>query len=398
MTLPFLLVYLHQLRDLGLGAAGLAVSVLALAGFAGNPLGGSLADRVGSRAALLAGLGLSAAGSAGLAYVDAPWQAFAATATLGLGAAIVWPARNALLSTLVPGDRQSSAFALQHATTNVGLGAGALLAALIVDTSLESFQALYLLDAASFVAVMAIAARLAVAPRREVAASEASAYRLILGHMPFRRLWALTALIVAVGYAQYAAAFPAFATGEAGLDAHQLALAFAANTLAVVVAQLPVLRALRGRRRTSALAFAFGATGVAWMVVLVASGSPSPAAAASMFALAMIVLAIAETAVSPSAPALANDLAPEALRGRYNGVYTLAWTTGFAVGPALAGAALAAGHPNALIALLAVGCAVGVAGSLRLAHHLPPHVDRVDAVTPVDADPASSVAPEPAVV
>ena len=45
MTLPFLLVYLHDVRGLGLGAAGLAVSAVALAGFAGNPIGGSRADR-----------------------------------------------------------------------------------------------------------------------------------------------------------------------------------------------------------------------------------------------------------------------------------------------------------------------------------------------------------------
>jgi hypothetical protein len=40
MTLPFLLVYLHDVRGLGIGAAGLAVSAVALAGFAGNPIGG----------------------------------------------------------------------------------------------------------------------------------------------------------------------------------------------------------------------------------------------------------------------------------------------------------------------------------------------------------------------
>lgn len=250
MTLPFLLVYLHDVRGLGLGAAGLAVSAVALAGFAGNPIGGSLADRFGGRATMLAGLVFCAAGCVALAFTTQAWQAFAASATLGLGAAIAWPARSALLATLVPSERRSSAYALQHAATNVGLGAGALVAALIVEnSSAGTFQALYLLDAASFVAVVPLLARLAVPAHESRAAASTparAAYRSILRDRAFRRLWWLTALLVGVGFAQYSAAFPAFATGEAGLDAHQLALAFAANTVAVVLAQLPVLGVLRG--------------------------------------------------------------------------------------------------------------------------------------------------------
>jgi MFS family permease len=393
LTLPFLLVYLHELRGLGLGEAGLALSVVALAGFAGNPAGGSLVDRVGGRATLLAGLGFAAAGSAWLAFVAGAWQAYAAAATLGFGLAVLWPARTALLATVVPAERRSSAYGLGHAAMNVGLGAGALLAAAIVDpSSPRTFQAIYLLDAASFVAFVPLVLRLRVsgAKLEKAAASGPRGYRLVFRDRAFLRLWGLTALIVCFGYAQYSAAFPAFATGEGGLDAHQLALAFAANTIAVAVAQLPVLRALRGRRRTSALALAFGATGLAWTVVLAGGQAPSSAGAAAVFTLAMAVLGIGETLLSPSAPALANDLAPDELRGRYNGVYTLAWTTGFAAGPALAGVFLAAGAANALIGCAIAACAIGTAGSLRLARSLSPAMDVID------GDPDDLPVPEPA--
>jgi MFS family permease len=394
LTLPFLLVYLHDVRGLGLGQAGLALSVVALAGFAGNPVGGSLVDRVGGRAALLAGLAFAAVGSAWLAFVTGAWDSYAASATLGFGLAVIWPARTALLATVVPVERRSSAYGLGHAAMNVGLGAGALLAAVLVDpSSSASFQALYLLDAASFLAFAPFVLRLRVTPmdaEEEAGPKAAGAYVTIVRDRAFRRLWALTALIVGFGYAQYSAAFPAFAT-SAGLDAHQLALAFAANTLAVAAVQLPVLRALGGRRRTSALAFAFAATGVAWTVVLIGAQAPSSSVAAGIFSLAMVALALGETALAPSAPALANDLAPDELRGRYNGVYTLAWTTGFAAGPALAGAVLAAGQADVLMLGLVAACVVGVAGSLRLARHLPPAIDVVD------GDPIDVSVPEPAV-
>lgn len=381
LTLPFLLVYLHQVCGLGLGEAGLALSMVALAGFAGNPVGGSLTDRIGGRATLIVGLVFSAAGSTYLAFVTDAWEAYAAAATLGFGLAIVWPARTALLAAIVPVERRSSAYAVAHATMNAGLGAGALIAAVVVDTSSGgAFQAIYLLDAASFLAFVPILMRLSL-PAQEAqptAAPPVGDYRLILRDRAFMRLWALTALIVGVGYAQYSAAFPAFATGEAGLDAHQLAFCFAANTLAVVAAQLPVLRTLRGCRRTSALAFAFAATGIAWAIVLAGAAAPSPAAATTVFSVAMIALAVGETTLSPSAPALANDLAPDAVRGRYNGIYTLAWTTGFAGGPAIAGVVLATGQAKMLILGLVAAGALGAAGSLRLAQHLPRGIDLID--------------------
>jgi len=163
LTLPFLLVYLHQVRGLGLGEAGLALTTVALAGFAGNPVGGSFADRIGGRVTLVAGLVLCAAGSVFLAFATRPWQAFVAAAALGFGLAIVWPARSTLLAAVVPAERRSSVYALAHATTNVGLGAGALIAGLIVETSSAgSFEALYLLDAASFLAFVPIVVRLSV--------------------------------------------------------------------------------------------------------------------------------------------------------------------------------------------------------------------------------------------
>ena len=135
LTLPFLLVYLNQVRGLELELAALAVSTVALAGLAGNPLGGWLADRLGSRDTLAAGLVVAAVGAFAIAGVREPWQAFAATAVVGLGAAIVWPAQDALLAAIVRPDERSSAFAVHHALLNLGFGVGSLAAAVLVRES-----------------------------------------------------------------------------------------------------------------------------------------------------------------------------------------------------------------------------------------------------------------------
>src|SRR5690349_15256931 len=60
LTLPFFLIYLHRVRGIELGVAGLILATVAVAGLAGNPAGGWLADRVGPRRAVVAGLVVAA--------------------------------------------------------------------------------------------------------------------------------------------------------------------------------------------------------------------------------------------------------------------------------------------------------------------------------------------------
>lgn len=377
LTLPFLLVYLHQVRGIDISLAGLAVAMVAVAGLAGNPVGGSLSDRLGPRNALILGLLVAAAGAASLAFVREVWQAFAATAVVGFGAAVIWPAQDSLLASVVTPEQRSSAFAVRHATLNAGFAAGTLASALIVDVSApRSFEAVYLLDAISFLAFVPILLWLpAVSQHRNESESEElpmrAGYRHIWQNKIFVRLWLLTALLVAVGYAQADAAFPAFATGAGGLSASELAIAVAANMLAVVGFQLVALRLIAGRRRTRAVMLVCGVWALAWAVTLLAGGLADRSAGLAMFAFAMVLIALGETLVAPTIPALANDLAPDHLRGRYNGAFALAWTTGFILGPAVAGFAFAAGVGRPLFLGLILACAIAAFGFLRLERWLP---------------------------
>jgi MFS family permease len=383
LTLPFFLVYLHDVRGIGIATAALAVATIAAAGLAGNPVGGSLADRVGARNALAAGLLVAASGVVGVALVREPWHAFAAAGLLGFGAAVVWPAQDALLAGLVPEEQRSGAFALRHATLNGGLALGALSAAALVDLgSPRSFELIYLLNTLAFLTFVPILLFLVPdvrAPRGEDEAG--GGYRAVLADRVFVRLWVLTAVLVAAGYAQYDAAFPALVTGEGGLGAGALSLVFVANTVTVVVSQLVVLRLMAGRRRSRGISAVGALFALAWAVTVIAATLGGSLAALLLFALAMTLLGLGETLVSPTIPPLVNDLAPETLRGRYNGASTLAWTTGFLTGPLLATPFLAAGLGSALFAGLAGACVLAGLGALRLERRLPAAANLVGAAS-----------------
>jgi MFS family permease/tetratricopeptide (TPR) repeat protein len=381
LTLPFLLVYLHRVRGVELGVAGLILATVAAAGLVGNPAGGWLADRFGARRAVIVGLLLAAVGTAAIAIVHSAWQGFAAAGLYGLGMALLWPAEDALLATAVIAEQRPRVFAVRHATLNTGFSVGALLAALVVGfASPASFALVYLLDATSFLVFAVIVARLAdVVPAQTDTgtAAKPGSYSDVVADPLFRRLWLLVLLLVTAGYAQYHAAFPAYATGVGGLSAPGLGLTFTANTVTVVVAQLTVLRLLAGRRRTRAVILSAGFVAAAWLATLMAGGTGGQTTGLVLFIAAMVLFALGETLLSPTVPAMVNDLAPERLRGRYNGAYSLAWTVGYIIGPALAGFALAAGRQHALFTGLISALSVAGLVAWRLERRLPPVINRV---------------------
>jgi MFS family permease len=390
MTLPFFVVYLHHARGIGLALAGFALATIAVASLPGNAVGGFLVDRVGARRAVVVGLVLSAGGAASIAFVEEPWQAFAAAALIGFGAAIFFPAFDSLLAVAVAREQRSSVFAVRHATMNAGLGIGGLLAAAIVSLdSVRTFQALYLADAASFLLVVPLLLVLRGIGERAEAGDEPErgGYGRVLRDPAFRRVALVTVLLFGLGYAQLSAAFPAFATGPGEIGAKAVAFAFAVNTLAVVCLQLPVLRLVQGHRRSAAVSLVFVLWAVTWTVTLAAGGLGGGSAAVALFAVALAIFALGETLMAPSVQPLVNDLASDELRGRYNAVYTLALTTGSILGPVVAGAALGAGHANAFFLALVVGCLLAAVVASRLKRALPAAVDlvgepRVDALEP----------------
>lgn len=371
LTLPFLLVYLHEQRGIGLGAAGLIVASIGLAGFVGNPVGGWLCDVVGARRVAVAGLLVVAVGAALTPAVRSTWQGFLAAGTYGLGIALAAPARGALLALVVPVPLRGRAFALRYGLNNLGQTLGGLIGALLVVASPGGFTAIYLVEAVTFLLFALLTVR--VRPRtNEPVGRSPGGYRQVVGDRPTRAVLALIVLVVAAGYGQHSAGFTGYATEGAGVDAAGLGLAFAVSTLVVVVAQLPVNGWSARIPRSRTMAAAAFTTALGWAVALVGgavSDSVWP------FVVAMGLFGLGATAFSPVVAALVNDLATDDLRGRYNAAFNLTYTIGFTAGPALAALFLSAGYPAAPLTVAVVVLLGAVLLSLRLGRLLPASVN-----------------------
>ena len=132
---PFLIIYLHNVRGISLGIAGLVVASNSAAGLVSGFVGGALSDRLGPRRVLSAALVLIAVAFALFPLIRAPWQAFGLNVLVGLGSGSFWPSQSTLLSSLTPKERRHAAFAQQRMTMNLGIALGGLVAGAIARTA-----------------------------------------------------------------------------------------------------------------------------------------------------------------------------------------------------------------------------------------------------------------------
>jgi predicted MFS family arabinose efflux permease len=372
ITYPFVVIYLHNVRGFSLGTAGLVLATNGAMSLVASPIAGWLSDRIGGRRTLGGALVLMAAGIASFPLVREQWHAFVAMAVVGAGNGSFWPSQSTLLAGLAPEARRHAAYALQRVSRNLGIGLGGLTGGLIATTSdPTSFTILFLIDAATFLGFIAV---LPFVPDPELPPVEEGAppgrYRDVLRDRLLLGIVGLNVVFVSAGYAQIEL-LPAFAKNEAHVSERGIGVIFLVNTLVIVFAQLPIARALEGRRRMPALALMTLLWATAWMIVLVGGATLEAMAAASVFALAGLMFGLGECFQGPTQGALVADLAPPRLRGRYMGLSTISWEIGFVIGPAIGGFVLDR-EPLALWPLAAGTCLLAGVGALALERGIPP--------------------------
>jgi MFS family permease len=376
LVLPFLIVYLREVRHIQVQTAGLVIATIAVVGLAGGPVGGSLVDRFGSRRMLLAALCVCASGSLLTAQIHSVAQAFLATGVFGLGLSTLWPATHSLLASIAPEKERPGAFAVHYASLNAGIGLGGIVGGLLADVSRpQTFELMYRLDALSwllFGVVLFLVKDVGMAQPVDTSPDRPPAgYRQVVSDRIFMRLMGIMTLFIVVAFSQLNSGFVAYAR-FAGVSTRAVGIAFAANTFTVVSMQLVVLRFLARRRRTRALVSMFGLAACAWVVTIFAAHVDGVLLRDIGFAVAMSIFALGECLLSPTVPGIVNDLSPEHLRGRYNASYSLVFSIGSILGPTLAGFFLGAGLGDQMFLGFIVACGLAAYLVLRLEKRIPP--------------------------
>jgi MFS family permease len=398
LTLPFLFIYLHEVRGIAAGTVGLLVGWTGVISLVLSPVLGSLVDRLGARRVVLPLLAIEAAGTASLAFVDSAATAFAALTVIAIGLAGIWSGQTTILASLVDDTERQRVFGLSFTLLNLGIGIGGIIGGVLVDPARPgTFQAIYLADGVSYLAPALILLSLPHVGRSVIAETLADAsdtdgaggYLQVLRDGTFVRFFLFGLVLITFGYAQMEVGYTAFSRVVAEVPAGVLGIAFAGNTVVIVVAQLFVIRWLEGRSRTRALALAALIFALSWVVLAGAglAGAAAPALAIAGVIACLVIFAFGETLMSPVMPAITNALATDELRGRYNALGSMTWGLSGVVGPVAAGPLIGGGHAFTWVALVIAGCVLAAGLALMLRRRLTPAQDgRVPAPTAIDSD------------
>jgi MFS family permease len=381
LTLPFLFVYLTEVRGLDGGQVGLLVGWMGLVALITAPAGGALVDRLGARPVMLTLFVLNGAGAASLALVHSLLTAFVSVTVIAIAGSTLWAGQTTILTSLVTPQERQRTFALSFALMNLGLGVGGIISGSFVDTAHPgTFQTIYVVDGLAFLIPLAVLLSLPRVGRRLVDPAPESTgndqpqgYGIILRDKTFLRFVLFGLLLTTFGYAQIEVGFTGYSVRVAQVAPHVLGWAFGGNTLLIVVAQLWVSHWLEGRSRTHALATAAAIFSVSWIVLAIAgvAGTSGLTAAAVVGVVACsVIFAVGETLMSPTMPAITNALATDEVRGRYNAIGSMVWGVSGIIGPVVAGPLIAHRLSSVWITLVILGCVGAAAMGLRLHHYL----------------------------
>ncbi|MGC0410592.1 MFS family permease [Streptomyces sp. SAI-195] len=357
-TVPYLYVYVAQVRGLGSVTAGLVLAVFAVAALIVLPFAGRAIVRRGPLPVLLVALVTAALGALSLGLSASAGTVLLSAAALGAGQAVMQPALATMIVDCSTTETRSRAFAMQFFLQNLGLGVGGLIGGHLVDTtSASSFTLLFAIEAAMFLVLVAVMATVRVprAPRVEDAPGQTGggSWKQLLGNRAMVQLCVLGFVLFFACYGQFESGLSAYGVEAAGITTSALGTALAANTLMIVVAQFAVLRFVERRKRSRVIAAVGLIWAVAWAVAGYAGlGHGSQTMATAAFISTYALFGLGEAMLSPTLAPLVADLAPTGLAGQYNSAFALVKQLALAIGPAVGGPLGASLHAPYIVAFL----------------------------------------------
>lgn len=332
VVLPFLTLYLTRVRGLPAAEAGLFLSVYGFGCILAGLTGGVLADRVGRRPTLLLSLFGGAAALLGIGLSRSLPALGLSTFLMGWVGEMYRPAVSAVVADLVPAAARTRAYGYLYWVINLGFALSAAIGGLCAS---YSYLLLFVLDAVTMAAYGVIVFLRVPETRPAAAAASGGGDRRgllhVLGDGPFLCFTALTFGFALVMW-QSGCSTP-LDMAQKGLSAGVYGAVSALNGVIIVLLQPRMTGWLARRPRawvmaTSAVVFGSGFGIFGFSATWVG------------FALGVSVWTLGEIAHLPTANTVVADLAAPALRGRYQGVYSMTWGAASMVAPIVGGAML----------------------------------------------------------
>lgn len=338
-------------------------------------IGGAMTDRFGRKAMVVLASISGTAWFVGFAYATADWQV---GALVVMENCIGWPlfltASNAMVADMLPHERRTEAYSIIRTAMNVGVVLGPAVGGLALALG-ASFRAMFLAAAGGCLVFLVMILLWIEETRPETALEKperGQGYRIVVRDRRFLTFLAV-ALLPLIAFGNFGAVYSAFITTELGVQVSTWPWLLALNAAIVASLQYPVVHRVRGADPMVLLALSSVLIGIG----VGGTGFVEPLLP---LVLLIVLVSLGELFFSPIASSVVADMAPEAIRGRYMGAWTVAWNGGASFGVIVGGLALEAFSPRVawgLVLVLAFAGAVlfGLMSEGRPLQALAPEAD-----------------------
>ncbi|UVS77638.1 MFS transporter [Actinokineospora sp. UTMC 2448] len=321
MVQPFFAFYLTGSRGLSLAQVGAVLTVFGAGAFFSQLLSGHLADRYGRRITLTGGMLATAVIMLVLAYSQNIAVIVACMFLLGVAMEIYRPASSALVGDIIPTKDRTRAFALLFWAVNLGFTGGVLTGGLLAESAILW---LFWIDAVSCVVFGLLVWFLVPASQEAPRADVPGSFRDVARDRVMMVFVAIT-LAYAVVYHQSMITLP-LAMRADGLDPTAYGIALAANGVVIVLVQPLVVNWLGKFDHSTVAAVGMAVVGLGFGLTMFVSSTAG-------YTATVVVWSIGEIVVTGVSAAIATNLAPPHLRGRYMGVYGFAFSLSNLISP-----------------------------------------------------------------
>ena len=360
-VMPLFALYLTGERGYSPSAAGVICSLYGLGSLVSGTIGGQLADRIGRRPTMLLGFVWGGFAMLIVPFADSHVAIGAAALHLGLAGDLYRPAIQAAVSDICTPVQRPRAYGLLYWAVNLGFAGATAMGGLLAR---RGFGMLFVIDAATTFAFAIVVAlfipetRPQTAPRTDDAAP--SMWAPFADRVLVRFI--STQCLVGFIFLQSQVALPV-ALAQRGITAERYGFVIALNGVLIVLLQPVALRLVTRMRRTRALA---------WGALLIGAGFAANALPFGVggAAFSVVIWTCGELIFSPIVPSVVADLAPDGLRGRYQGMNQMAYGVCALVGPTGGMALFEHGGANAVWATCLVFGAIAAALHLQSARGL----------------------------
>jgi MFS family permease len=337
---PFEGVYMSQTLHISLTLIGVVFGLVTLAVMPFQVLGGTLTDRFGRKTMMIVAAASATIWFLGFAAAHNAWQVAILVAMEGtFGWPLFQTAANAMTADLLPEEERAEAFSILRTAMNVGVVGGPPIGGLALTLG-ASFRELFVAAACGCLFFLALTAVFIHETRPESArhpsehrdAAGRSGWGIVFADRRFL-LFCAVAILPVFCFGLFGAMYSIFITKFLHVPTSTWAVLLALNALVVALLGYPLMRATRNVDRMLLLSVSsvFIAVGI--------GGTAFAQPGWELYAL-VVVLSLGEVLLGPVAAAVVSDLSPEAIRGRYNGAWTVVWNGGASLGPLYGGWAM----------------------------------------------------------